>query len=152
MSKLIKQIGDEHIYFDDCQIENWKVVVSIIAILAIIIASLLFMYAPPTTNLENESLYLIGNIVLCIIMGILLATLCMLLIIMMSPKSWFSDPGYNIYISGHSTTSGCSIYIKSTSPEEDQIAICKAAKELEPKAKEFDDHEKELERIASKCK
>ena len=44
------------------------------------------------------------------------------------------------------------IKINQTTPEADQLAICKAAKELEKKAWEYANHQRELKRIAENCK
>jgi hypothetical protein len=56
--------------------------------------------------------------------------------------------GYDIGISKHRDH----IFIPKLNSEADQIAICKAAKELEKKAWEYANRKRELQRIAENCK
>lgn len=144
MSQVIKRIGNESIYFDECNIDNNKLLGTIVVILFVIISLSLFVCAPPTKDILN-------SVVGCLLMSILFSLLITLFLSMLAPKPWTTYPGYRVYISCRREPD-YEIYIIKTSPEADQIAICKAAKELEPKAQEIDDHEKELERIATKCK
>lgn len=146
MSQVVKTVGSEYIYFEEYDIDNVKFIVAIISVLTVIIASLLCLCS---YTLNSDSFIKDGTFIVCIMVSFVVALVMTGLFAQTAPKSWTTFPGYHVYISGHRE---CDVYIIKTSPEEDQIAICKAAKELEPKAKEFDDHEKELERIASKCK
>jgi hypothetical protein len=62
-----------------------------------------------------------------------------------------SVPAYKIY-SG-SPDSECGIFIpKTDNPAADQIAICKAAKEIEAQCHEIAERRRELDRIAEACK
>jgi hypothetical protein len=140
MSKLIKQIGDEYIYVDDSTIGKYKPWVVLCSILCFIIASIIFVYVPPVKDGD-----LISNVVGCIFAGAMFSILITAMLGVLSPSSWTSIPAYRVYISGRRFEE---VYIPKITLELDQISICKAAKELEPKAKAFDDHEKELERLA----
>ena len=58
-------------------------------------------------------------------------------------------PQHRVYLGGTNNA----IYISKTDdPEQDQVAICKAAQELEIIAIQRNREKNELERIASKCK
>jgi len=143
MSTLIKQIGHEYIYVDDDTVDRLKPWAIVCALLFFIIVAI-FYYAVPS------SIDKIGQLVGCICAGLMFAVLITCILTILAPRSWKTISAYKVYISGRG--SECEVYNPKTTIEVDQIAICKAAKELEPKAKEFDDHEKELEMLAAKCK
>jgi hypothetical protein len=64
------------------------------------------------------------------------------------PILW-TQPAYCVYIR---TAREYDIDIAKTTPEADQIAICKAAQELETKVREIIRNEQGLEAIAARCK
>ncbi len=56
------------------------------------------------------------------------------------------------YSVGLQARSDTRIFIPKTTPGNDQVAICRASKELEDVARSFIKKERELEQIAQKCK
>lgn len=58
-------------------------------------------------------------------------------------------PGFSVRLLGDLNSR---IYIKKTTPEEDQKEVCRAVQELEPRARSIAKKERELERIAQGCK
>ena len=58
-------------------------------------------------------------------------------------------PSYSVDLSN---SYGANIIITKTTPDEDQVAICKAVQELEQKAHEMAKKKRELEQIGLKCK
>ena len=60
-------------------------------------------------------------------------------------------PAYEIKILGQHNND-CSRMIIKTTPEADQVAVCRATQELESKARSISRKERELEQIALRCK
>ncbi len=60
-------------------------------------------------------------------------------------------PAYEIKILGQHNNDSRRMIIKTT-PEADQVAVCRATQELESKARSISRKERELEQIAMKCK
>ena len=84
-----------------------------------------------------------------LMVGGLLATVAILVNIMMLGIGIEDIPSHKVYLANTNQT----IYIpKTDNPEQDQVAICKAAQELESIAIQRNRERNELERIASKCK
>ena len=79
--------------------------------------------------------------------GVCICSFGFLIMISAIPLSIIKHPAYRVYSIG-----GTDHIIPKTTPEADQIAICKAAKEIEAELIEIQTREAGLEEMARKCK
>lgn len=136
----IKEIERIHIYMNETVIEVVPLVVYATIIILSIITGIAFYNIQITPNIQY-SLW----VPVFIFSGTLTLLQCALRV------GTVFKPGYKLSISGHQT-SDASITIEKTTPDADQIAICKAAQLLELKVMEIIKKQHQLELIASKCK
>lgn len=145
MTTVIKEIEGKQIWFKEADIPNYRLgylFLTIGTILALAgIALVTASHAIILQGNDGTSIQLLG--VLTLVFGLLamvhgaFGT---------NLGLYHSRPGYRV---------GSSLEYKEiikTTPEADQIAICKAAKELESKVLEHIAHEKQLKQIAERCK
>jgi hypothetical protein len=113
----------------------------------------LWKISPPTTPLSELEKFGV-NLLFTVMCGTMI--LCMLHL----TDVWKQAiPSYRVYLKGISGTSfdrsfsnNPDIYITKTTPEQDQIEICKAAQTLEPYARESDKSQATIKKIAENCK
>jgi hypothetical protein len=133
---LIKKIGFVEIRLRDDDIDefSWKqtlTITSIIAILSIITGYLIALTKQSDIFINSLGLFI-----------------TFLLISILSGVFYINIPAYRV-----STNADVdSIYIKKTTDEADQIAICKAATDIENQIKTREDKSEKLKQIAEKCK
>ena len=142
-SVLIKQIGDEYIYVENAIEHTPNVIIQFILwiLLCSGISGGLIMNS---SHQELPETWIAGLMV-----GGLLATVAILVNIMMFGIGIEDTPSHKVYLANTNNE----IYIpKTDDPERDQVAICKAAQELESIAIQRNREKNKLERIASKCK
>jgi len=139
MATVIKQIGSCNICLGESSIDNQKLF--IIGGFTVLMGLVLAAYPVFTLNVSWGWLFWLGLGVTAIgaIFGMGLF-----------PKI-YAYPAYCVYTYLGDT------YIerlikKTDDPEKDQTAICKATKELEDIIWEYENHQKNLERIAANCK
>jgi hypothetical protein len=139
---LIKQIGDECIYVENA-ITSRISKVGVVILGTIVIGSAIgcFFGMNSANNLNTK---FIGALSFGFLSGIV-----SVMLIVISNVFLTKTPKYRVYINDTNDE----IYIpKTDSPEHDQVAVCKAAQELECIAIQRNREKTELERIASKCK
>ena len=142
---VIKKIGDECIYIENTIMQAPNAITIIQFLLWILLCSGisggLIMNA---FHQELPETWIAG-----LMIGGLLATVAILVNIMMLGIGIEDTPSHKVYLANTNNE----IYIpKTDDPERDQVAICKAAQELESIAIQRNREKNELERIASKCK
>jgi len=139
---LIKKIGDEYIYVENAissRISNMGIVVWGIIIIG---SSMGWFFGMNSAN--NLCAKVMASLTIGLISGVVSITLIVISGVLLS-----KIPQHRIYLGGTDNE----IYIpKTDNPEQDQVAICKAAQELESIAIQRNREKNELERIASKCK
>jgi hypothetical protein len=142
---LIKKIGEDvSIYLKEEIFTYWTWgMLTIIVVLFVVGTTLLFFKSVDIMIIENSLIRLA-------IAAVLPAVICVITAIMLeiSDLGKRSIPGYLIYLGDLSI----SRIVEKTTPEQDQIAICKAVQELEGIAIQCNRENINLERIASKCK
>jgi len=137
---LIKKVGFAEIRLRDDDIDefSWKQTLTITSIIAIL--SILTGYVIAITKQSD----IFAN---SLIFGTGLF-ITLLLVSTLSGVFYITTPGYRV-----STNADVdSIYIKKTTEEADQIAICKAATEIENQIKAKAENLEKLKQIAEKCK
>jgi hypothetical protein len=139
---LIKKIGDEHIYVENA-ITSRISKVGVVILGTIVIGSAIgFFFGMNSAN--NLNTKFIGALSFGFLSGIV-----SVMLIVISEVFLTKTPKYRVY----TNDTNDEIYIpKTDNSEQDQIAICKAAQELEVIAIQRNREKNELERIASKCK
>ena len=135
----VKKVGGTTIYVSNGKIQKHPLTYEFgIPLLLLIVAAVITSYGLASTRIYHESSYwfvvLIGLIILCF--GFF------------SMFNDWSREGFEVW----STATFRNIKIYSQSPEQDQIAICKAVQELEAEAKEIERKRHDLERLAQGCK
>jgi hypothetical protein len=142
---LIKEIGDERILLGDTYTSNPTIIFYLFGVVIFICTTLLlfksFEYHNPGIIYSN----------LCISMGIglFLTVLCIFVNTLCFGIGIEKAQAYRVSLA----FTNYEIYIpKTDNPERDQIAICKAAQELECIAIQRNREKNNLDRIASKCK
>jgi len=137
---LIKKVGFAEIRLRDDDIDefSWKQTLTITSIIAIL--SILTGYVIAITKQSD----IFAN---SLIFGTGLF-ITLLLVSTLSGVFYITTPGYRV-----STNADVdSIYIKKTTEEADQIAICKAATEIENQIKARAENLEKLKQIAERCK
>jgi len=134
---LIKKIEFAEIWLNDSNTDefSWKRT-SIIAILSILTG-----YIIAITNKQSD--IFANSLILGSILFIIL-----ILISVMCGVFYITYPAYRISTNANIN----SIYIKKTTEEADQIAICKAATEIENQIKAKAENLEKLKQIAERCK
>jgi hypothetical protein len=139
---VIKRIGDKYIYVENA-ITSHLSHIGIVVLGIIIIGSFMgcFFGMNGANNLGTK-------VILPISIGLLSGVVGVMLIII-SGVFLIKTPQYRVY----TNDTNDEIYIpKTDNSEQDQIAICNAAQELELIAIQRNREKNKLERIASKCK
>ena len=143
---VIKTIGDEPILMKETTVSHitWEAV--IIELSAIAIFCLCSYFGFFTPEIFKDNFY--GSILLSIIFGMsgIFAVFNGLFI----HAGKLEKPAYTIY--AYPMSYYDRITIEKTTPEADQIAVCKAAQELESKLLVIEKNKHKLELIASKCR
>jgi uncharacterized membrane protein len=119
-----------------------------VCLIPIIPFTVVAFYNPIVTmNFTNSAfdMYVIARGVFITLMSMPLA----MLFVVYDPFKWFQECGYHIYTT-HININGKTI--RKTIPEQDHIAICRAAQEIEKEIHEHINKEKELEEIVGMCK
>ena len=139
---LIKKIGDEYIYVENAItscISNMGIVVWGIIIIG---SSMGWFFGMDSSN--NLGTKVMASLAIGLISGVISTMFIYVFEVFLS-----KTPQHKVYLGGTNNA----IYISKTDdPEQDQVAICKAAQELEIIAIQRNREKNELERIASKCK
>jgi len=137
---LIKKIDSSEIWLRDGDIDEFSWEGVLIKILMIAILSIITGYLIAITK---QSDVFINSLILGIGLFITL-----LLVSTLSGVFYITTPGYRV-----STNADVdSIYIKKTTEEADQIAICKAATEIENQIKAKAENLEKLKQMAERCK
>jgi hypothetical protein len=134
---LIKKIGFVEIRLRDDDIDefSWKqtlTITSIIAILSIITGYLIALTKQSDIFINSLGLFI-----------------TLLLISILSGVFYINIPAYRVSTNAADINN---IYIKKTTEEADQIAICKAATDIENQIKTREEKLEKLKQIAEKCK
>ena len=139
---LIKQIGDEHIYVENAtssRISNIGIVVWGIIIIGSSVGCFFGM-----NSANNLGTKVMASLSIGLISGVV-----SIMLIVISGALLSKIPQHRVYLGGTNNA----IYIpKTDDPERDQVAICKAAQELESIAIQRNREKNELEQIAGRCK
>ena len=138
---LIKKIGFAEIWLNDSNTNEFSlkrtlIITSIIAILYILIGYLIAITNKQSDIFANS--LILGSILFIIL--ILISVMCGVF--------YITYPAYRISTNANIN----SIYIKKTTEEADQIAICKAATEIENQIKARAENLEKLKQIAERCK
>ena len=143
MSKsLIKTVDGIGIWVRDSETEKYsRLQTKVINIIPALVIAFLLSCIWWSFNLDAFSK------VVVIVFGILgiIDTVCMM-ILLMYPRV----PSYTVYSGSEECNS--IVIIKTTDPAKDQLAICRAAKEIESRCHEIAAKRAELDRIAKGCK
>ena len=138
---LIKKIGFVEIWLRDDDIDefSWKQTLTTTSIIAIL--SILTGYVIAITKqsdiFTNSLIFGIGLFI------------TLLLVSTLSGVFYITTPGYRVSTNAADINN---IYIKKTTDEADQIAICKAATDIEKQIKTREEKLEKLKQIAEKCK
>ena len=142
MSKsLIKNVDGIGIWVADTTTEHFGIAEKLVIVSGIIISTILSVLTIMNGN-PNSLLLLIPLVSIFIVGGTLMGGKMVGILLC-------DVPAYRVYTG--SDISGATI-IKTTNPQADQIAICKAAKEIESRCHEIAAKRAELDRIAAGCK
>ena len=131
---VIKKIGSETIWLEDEITNPYLAVIGALCVLNVV-ASLSLGFVNMDSHIWTIG-WLWGSIFIYII-GV--ACLC-----------GMGYPSYVVF--GDKGLFDGETIIKTDDPERDQKEICRAAKKIEEKLWEYENHRRELERIAGKCK
>ena len=137
---LIKKVGFAEIRLRDDDIDefSWKQTLTITSIIAIL--SILTGYVIAITKqsdiFANSLIFGTGLFITLLLVSILFGVF------------YITIPAYRVSTNADIN----SIYIKKTTEEADQIAICKAATEIENQIKAKAENLEKLKQIAEKCK
>ena len=133
---VIRHIGGTPICLKESSIESWGLRENCAVVICVGFTQILIL----------PSLLIDPNVIVFEVIGSFILASGILIIGSFSNVLIRRLPAYTVY-TGNDTIS----FLKTT-PETDQISICKAAKTLEERAREYEKHQKELERIAGNCK
>jgi hypothetical protein len=134
---IIKKVGDQCISLEETTIAKWDRKLWLAVTLSLLVGFVLAFVVDP-----SDLLLMIGT---GIIFGFVIAIPTFTYLALRHPSR---VKAYRIYIKDQYI----SRTIESTTPEADQISICKTAQELEKIALELNDKDAALEIIARKCK
>jgi len=137
---IIREVKSVEIWLHDSDIDEFSWKQTLIITLIIAILSILTGYVIAITKQSDifANSLILGSILFIIL--ILISVICGVF--------YITFPAYRISTSADIN----SIYIKKTTEEADQIAICKAATEIENQIKAKSDKLEKLKQIAEKCK
>ena len=138
---VIKEVEGIKIYLSDkddyVMNEIWYIVGVTIPSLLVLFMYLLISPIPPSQMLNNIFGFIIAWLSFAFITFMFVCTCC-----------YKTIPSYEIYDRENISSET----VHKTNPEEDQIAICKAAKRVEQKILDINQEGKNLEIIASRCR
>jgi len=153
MSKsLIKTVDGIGIWVrDDVTTYNWfsirEIVSYTISFIVAAIVDYIALKGYPAFSSLSDSVQIAFSLI-CI--GYIVWFLCMLVFSWVLNYCWNDIPAYEVY-PGSDINNSILIH-KTTNEKADQIAICKAAKEIESRCHEIAKNRRELDRIAGNCK
>ena len=142
---VIKEVDRESIYMEDCTLKriNWvKFLIGLVLSFGITLITVNMSIGLQTIFHNTFATYLYGTFIL--IMGFGMVGVA-------GVAGFFEDwyPAYEISITGDY---GNVIYVRKTTPEQDEKEVCQATQRLEARAQEIAKNKREMELIATKCK
>ena len=141
MKILVKSVEGEEICLKETEVIYCTNIYWLIWIIIVVLAILTIYFIPLANSIKNSNYDLIGGISFLAFM-----ILGMFHLVVRFGMRW--KPAYKIYLDGTNEE----LLIEKTTKEVDQIAICKAATEIENQIKARAENLEKLKQIAERCK